>query len=173
MANTFVQIASATTVDNSTNTITFSSIPQTYDDLLLCGSTRLNWTGGGSADGEYITLSLNSAGNSSFFHSYVVSGPVAGNATNSNLIYINDSNTTANTYTSWSYYIHDYTNSSYGKMADTDAALEGTSTTETILWLHGQITSVTAPITSIILYSTASGNFRVDSTFYLYGIKRN
>jgi hypothetical protein len=171
MANTFTLIASATTVAG-TNTVTFSSIPQTYDDLLVTASTRLAWAGSGAADGENISLSLNSSGNDSFFRAYVVSTPVGGNGTTSNLIYVNDSNTTANAFTSWNYYIHDYTNTSYGKMTLTDYALEGI-VTDTYCQIAGQITGVTNAITSLIFYSTASGNFAANSTFYLYGIKRS
>lgn len=172
MANTFIQIASATTT-TGTNTVTFSSIPQTYDDLLVCASTRLAWAGGGAADGEYISLSLNSSGNNSFYRAYVFSGPFGGNGTTANLIYVNDSNSNANCFTSWSYYIHDYTNTSYGKMTTVESALEGTTSTDTYLSIQNQITNVTSAISSIIFYSTASGNFAANSTFYLYGIKRN
>ena len=172
MANTFVQIASATTTAG-TSTVTFSAIPQTFDDLLVCASTRLAWAGGGSPDGQFISISLNTAGNDSFFRAYVLgNGPTGTNGTSPNVIYVNDSNTSANTFTSWSYYIHDYINTSYGKMTQADVTLEGI-TADTMPSIAGQITSVTSAITSLIFYSTIDGNFAADSTFYLYGIKRN
>lgn len=171
MANTFINIASATTTPG-TNTVTFSAIPQTFDDLLVVGSTRLAWAGSGAADGDYISVSWNTAGNNSFFRAQLFSGPVGVNGTTANVLYINDSNTSANSFTSWSYYIHDYTNTSYGKMTNIETALEG-FTADTTLSIANQISGFTSAITSLIFYSTASGNFATNSTFYLYGIKRS
>lgn len=154
-----------------TTSVTFSSIPATYTDLVLKASTRssaasnlsaYNVTFNGSSAG-YNTIYLNGNGAS-----------VASNAFNSaayfEMPYGNGDGATANSFASFDLYISNYLSSSY-KQSFPDFCGEGNTTTayrtiESINW------SNTSAITSITIQPKVN-DWLAGSSFYLYGIKNS
>lgn len=165
MANTF-ELISSTTLGSSAASHTFSSIPATFNDLLVVVSTRTDSAtiyGGiyakfnGSSSG-YTARDLQ--GNGSAASSYsdtaiLMTSGVGASAT-------------ANTFSNAQLYIPNYASSNY-KSTSTDSVGENNATTAFIN-LDAALWSNTAAITSITL-STTSGNMVANSTFSLYGVK--
>jgi len=166
MATTYTLISSVT-VSSATNTISFTSIPQTYTDLLFKISGRFSLdtasaflryngtTTNGSIrwiDGDGSSATSNTDGSNQY-------GPVHG---------VVNSTKTANTFGNAEIYIHNYTSSNY-KSSSTDGVTENAATATTMA-LGVNLWSNTAAITSIEIVGAASANFVQYSTAYLYGI---
>ena len=167
MAVTYELIETVTvTAGAGAASIAFTSIPQTYTDLLLLTSVRSTSTGlglrieyngvgtgytsryleGDGASASSGTLSINQAGNS-------VSSAY-----------------TASVFANNSLYIPNYTGST-NKSSSSDAVTENNSTTS-YLDLYANLWSNTAAITSIAL-TVSVGNFAEFSSASLYGIKNS
>lgn len=163
MANTFELIASSTVTTATASSIDFSSIPQTFTDLVVKLSVRPN-----SADSIAIKFNNSTTGYSSKNLEGSGSSASSGNNPSSGR-YINYALlTTANTFTSGDVYIPNYTGSNY-KIALADAVGEANATTaytdlNAILW------SNTAAINQITLYFVSQSLVQY-STAYLYGVK--
>ena len=153
--------------------VTFSSIPQGYTDLMLVASSR--GTRASQEDPTYIRFN----GNSSSIYSdrYLYgngSAAYSGSATGPTLIqYFAQpaASATANTFGSINIYIPNYTSSNY-KSVSADALFENNSATTdyTRAQLSAGLFSSTSPITSIT-YGTYHGPaFATNSTFTLYGV---
>ncbi len=166
MATTYTLISSVT-VGSATNTISFTSIPQTYTDLLFKISGRFSLdtasaflryngtTTNGSIrwiDGDGSSPTSNTDGSNQY-------GPVHG---------VVNSTKTANTFGNAEIYIPNYTSSNY-KSSSTDGVTENNGTATTMA-LGANLWSNTAAITSIEIVGAASANFVQYSTAYLYGI---
>jgi hypothetical protein len=170
MANTY-QLIEAKTLNSNQTSITFSSIPQTYIDLLIKASTRnlasnssginiyLNSTTPGS---QYTEVRLYGTGSAT--------GSDTGNSTISISTQGGGGGYTANTFGNTEIYIPDYTSSNY-KMVSADGVPENDATA-TLLMLTAGLRSNTAAVTSVILEAYES-SFVSGSTFYLYGIKNS
>jgi hypothetical protein len=164
MASTYTFIEKKTLTSTVAST-TFSSIPQTYTDLLLKISSR----GSGGIEVYFNSKTPGSEYTERRLSAY--SGSVSsdtGNSTISISVTGGYSSYTANTFGSTEIYIPNYT-SSNNKSASLDGVAENDSSTNAMQMTAG-LRSNTAAITSIILQSY-EGNFVADSTFYLYGIK--
>ena len=163
MANTFELIASSTVGSGGAASIDFSSIPQTYTDLVVKLSVRPD-----SADSIAIKFNGSTTGYSSKNLEGSGASASSGNSPASGR-YINYAVlTTASTFTSVEVYIPNYTSANY-KSAQADAVGEANATTayadlNAILW------SNTAAINQITLYFV-SQNLVTNSTAYLYGVK--
>lgn len=183
MANTYTLISS-TTVTSGT-TVSLTSIPQTYTDLLLLVSARSTYTGGGAVN---MAMSFNSNGSSYTGRSiqFYAASSVVGNSTTTvtyngitgallRVMAVGVSPvTTVSTFGNSSIYIPNYTSSNY-KSYSTDTVTEANSTAgngpQGIL-LDAGLWSNTAAITSID-FGLEVGDFVSPSTFYLYGIKNS
>jgi len=167
MATTTYEPIQTQTLSSATNTVTFSSIPQTYTDLVLV------FNGGGSAtSGENIVLQFNGdtgtnysctvlAGNGSAAASYRESNYTAVRASYASAFYNTLTNTTV-------VQIMNYTNATtYKTVLSRSGIANGTfAATEAIVSLWR---ATPAAITSIVAKATV-GNFLSGSTFTLYGI---
>lgn len=169
---TYKLIASSTVGAGGASSITFSSIPQTYTDLVVITSLRsvenvdgrfnVGITFNGSSSGYSQRLLYNSAG-------------TAGSDQGSSLAqltfyYGNKDGTTANTYASGTFYIPNYT-SANNKSVSFDSVTENNSASNYIMGLTAGLWANTAAITSITLVDASSGgNLKQYSTAYLYGI---
>lgn len=169
MAATF-QIISSTVLTTTTASVTFSSIPQTYKDLMvyIVGATNLADTnvnlyvrlnGDGSANYSSIQMSYYGTGanyNINSGSSQFTNGPWASGTT-----------MTANMFASNTMYIPNYTNS-FNKQIPVYGGLASSSVRsyaiDTATSYRG-----TSPITSILIQGY-SGSFVAGSSFYLYGI---
>jgi len=168
MANTDTLIASHT-ANGSTAQVDFNSIPQTYTDLLIKTSTN-------DTSQNLLRVRFNSV-SSNDYTQIVLRGTGAAAASFSNAgwdtlsafspSYNNDG---SNIFSNNEYYIPNYT-SSNPKSISGDSAEEANATTAYLILYAGLLNNSSA-ITSINLISQVN-NFVANSTFYLYGIKKN
>jgi hypothetical protein len=169
MANTYVLIAS-TTGSGNPNSISFNSIPSTYNDLLLVASVRNTGTTGN------LRMTFNNDTNT-LYSQVVLQGngtsvSSSRNGTIANTQWNNTSNIssdTANTYASLEMYIPNY-------LGLVNKPWSGDFATETNASLAYRTTTAslyrgTTALTSLQLYYFNFG-FDTNSSFYLYGIKR-
>lgn len=168
MPSTYERIAS--TVLTGANTITFSSIPQTYTDLVLVV------TGFNYATGNAWALRFNADTGNNYSQTQMFtdgSGPGTGSSRNSNLTYgyygdsvNNNSNVTPNTAT---VNIFSYTNTNVRKIwnSNSNSNVNGQGYTNLITGLWRS----TAAITSIELRNDGGANYAATTVASLYGIK--
>lgn len=151
------------------SSISFSSIPQTYDDLLLITSLRDNVASGGWENA--FIYPNNSSSNMASRFLYGFSTTTGSGINNPAVIYHQTArgNNTANTFSNSSVFFSGYTSSS-NKAISSDTSVERNDASAinaitTALW------SSSAPITSLSIVA-ASGSFVQYSSAALYGIKR-
>ena len=168
MANTYQLIAS-NTVSTPVASVTFSSIPATYTDLVLQVSVRSTEADTGTSLRVYFN---SDTGNisvkelraiSTTVASYTVSYAQAG--------YIAGANSQANTFGSATIYIPNYTNSNY-KSSSGDIMQASNTNRENYAIASSRLWSVGNAITSVTA-APGSGNWVEHSSFYLYGIKNS
>jgi hypothetical protein len=163
-----MQLIETKTLGAAAASIEFTSIPQTFTDLLLLASGRTNFTGGPD---EQMLFSFNAS--TSDFSSRVLFGN-GSTATSSTVArfagHFNSNTTTANSFSNFSVYLPNYsgaTNKSYSG----DSVYE-TNATEAFQVITAGLWSNTAAITSITLTGNASGSILAGSTVSLYGITK-
>ena len=164
MANTFELIASSTVTGATAASISFSSIPSTYTDLVLKLSARGNEA---SANWSEVAISLN--GSSSSFTGRVLYGVTAAGSftTTTTMAWIPAAAATSTTFGSTDLLIPNYAGST-NKSFSVDTVTENNSN-QAILVLVAGLWSNSAAINAISLAPTA-GQFVQYSTAYLYGV---
>ena len=167
MANTLIPIQTYT-LSATTNSVTFSNIPQNYTDLKLVVSGRTS-----RADiGDYALLSLNGAEGNSAKGLWGYGTTTLSDTTTNNALLIPGDSATASTFGNLEVYCPNYT-SSTNKSISIDTSAEHNATTahgnklSTILWSSGSASS--SAVTTIAI-AARFGNFLSGSTFTLYGI---
>lgn len=168
MALTYVKIASTTVGAGGAATIVFSSIPQTYTDLMIYASTRSTtsdtsmslYPNGSTSNGSSRTLLT-------FCQSPFPNGASTVESTIVNWSTVG-SPAVANLFGNTSWYIPNYTGST-NKSVSADGVTEGNSTFGVLMFTAG-LWSNTAAITSITLDLDGIGTFAQNSTATLYGI---
>jgi hypothetical protein len=170
MANTYTLISS-NVLGSSAASVTFSSIPATYTDLVLRISDRLD--NAGTSTNSNVQFNGDTATN----YSRIVlagSGSAASsslNATQAFSRYLsNGGGTTASTFDSTEIYIPSY-QVSQNKPLSIFTVTE-TNATAVDMQITASLWRNTAAITSITL-TPSSGNYVSGSSFYLYGIKNS
>jgi hypothetical protein len=179
MANTYTLIE-AKALSSAVNSITFSSIPQTYTSLILKVSIR-GTSGSYFTQGVRVTLNgittgyttkslLNVGANST------ISGtnPYTTNASVS--IFGNNAASTANTFNNAEIYIPNYAGSNDKHfLTDTVTASNSNGGYDNQSGIMASsLSSSTAAITSITLTAqSGEGDFAINSSFDLYGIKNS
>lgn len=175
MANTYELISSSTVGAGGASSIDFTSIPNTYTDLVLQFSLRDAYAS--QSDIGKVTFN----GSSSAIYTGVnLRGDGSGNASSilrSNQTYfflgeagtIDGANSTANTFSNGSIYIPNYAGSS-NKTVSVETVTE-TNATAAVICLWAGLWASTAAITSIKIESYSASNFVQYSTAYLYGVK--
>jgi hypothetical protein len=169
MANTYTLIAS-NVLSSNTATVTFSSIPSTYTDLVVRFSAR----GTAASPTSNISFTLNNNGSAIYSYNLI------SNNNNSVFPYIQSSLTsfagaifipaataTANTFGSHEIYIPSYT-AATNKPLSTFAVAENNSTTDFDLQVDAQLFRSTTAISRIDI---SGSSFVAGSSFYIYGIK--
>lgn len=169
MPNTFTLIASSTVGAGGASSIDFTSIPNTYTDLVVKVSARSTAASGAAA--AYIVLNFNgTTGNKTFKRLY---GLGSSTGTDSGTLALAGTtpaaNVTANTFGNHEFYIPNYT-SGNNKSVSIDAVSENNSSTDNELDLVAFLWSNSASITQVNL-TLSQGNFAQYSTAYLYGVK--
>jgi hypothetical protein len=169
MATTYEAIATVTVGSGGAANMEFTSIPQTYTDLVIKASTRTNY--GTQADA--CILQFNS--NSSSYSMIRLQGSGSAASSNSNTTNIravtDEDNATANTFGSWEAYVPNYTLSN-NKSVSLDSVMENNATAAEQNLVAG-LWSNTAAITSIKLLPLNGTAFKQYSTATLYGIKNS
>ncbi len=172
MANTYTLISS-NVLTSSAASVTFSSIPATFTDLVLRTSVRSNATG----TFDILNIQVNSiTGNYSFTRlSGSGSAAASNNGTGFSAYYdrftINGDTATSNTFGSSEFYIPNYSGSA-NKVASSFGVSE-TNATTSYMAVNAHLLSDTSAITSLVLTPNNGTNFVSGSSFYLYGIKNS
>jgi hypothetical protein len=169
MANTLELISSVTVGSGGAATVSFSSIPGTYTDLLLQTSLRSDTAAVSTSN----LISFNGV-TTNLSSRWLISNPSFYVASNSNasVIYAGEipaASTTASTFSSDLIYIPNYSSSS-NKSISIDSVGENNSTNAWAL-LDAGLWASSSAINAITL--TATGNFTQYSTAYLYGISKS
>jgi len=169
MANTYTLISSVTVGSGGASSISFTSIPQTYTDLVVLVSSRNNSSNYG---GFYMKLNGSTLGTNVTAKKLQGDGSSA-SSNSSTEINWTKSDLTANTFASTQIYIPNYT-SSNNKSVSIENAPENNATAGGILHMTAWLWSQTAAV-SEIAFGTFDGSFPNDyfvqyTTAYLYGI---
>lgn len=170
MAPTYIPIAS-TTLSTTAASVTFSSIPATYTDLVIRFSGRVDR----SSTPGYLNMTFNSATSGYSDTMLNGDGSAVSSIRNTGLtsfqIYyaMNGDTSTANTFGNTEIYIPNYS-ASIAKPVSTFAVVENNATLG-YLDAAASLFNSTAAITSITLREVQAGRvWLANSTFHLYGI---
>ena len=158
MAATYTPIASIT-LGAAAPSVTFSSIPQTYTDLVLVTNTI------SPSDGSAITLQFNSDTATNYSTTFVYgngTSAISARTTSSTSIYVGRSFTE---FSPGITNIMNYSNSTTNKTVLSRGNAAGSLTI-----LYAGLWRSTSAVTSINLSNQGSVNFSIGSTFNLYGI---
>lgn len=175
MAATYIPIQSVT-LASSAASVSFSSIPQTFTDIVVRFSARTDYAG----PNELITCTINGVGGTSYSHTTLIgNGSTVISNRNSSAAYTRigwsvGSTATANTFGSTEIYLPNYT-SIQSKPANSFSVAENNSSTTagTYINVNANLLSVASAISSIALVPINASNFVAGSTFHLYGIKNS
>lgn len=155
--------------------IEFTSIPQTYTDLLVLLSIRGS---GNNYNRDDIALILNGSTANQYLGRmlYAAEGGTGSTSATSgtvldNMMRMPSDLATANTFGSTSIYISNYAGSTY-KSINMDSVIENNSTSAYFLNVSAGLWSNTAAITSIKLSGVGDGTLIQYSTASLYGITK-
>ena len=173
MANTYTLISS-NTLTSSAASVTFSSIPATYTDLVLKFSARTNQ----ATSSSYCRITFNGA-SSGYSETYIQgdgsaasSGLFANRAYFgvNNTIYLPGSSNTANTFGYSELYLPSYL-ASQNKPVSIYSATENNNATAYEALTAGLFSDTTAISSITLLARDGTSSFISGSSFYLYGIK--
>jgi hypothetical protein len=164
------QLIETKTLGTAVSTIEFTSIPQTFTDLVLVSNYRT--TRAAVFDQLRIRFNGNTGANYTWLGAYGSGSSAGAENTGDDVSFKTDvgvgNNATANTFSNGAIYIANYTGST-NKSVSIDAVGENNATEAYQFIYVGTYTNTTA-ITSIQGFSEGSANFVVGSTFSLYGI---
>jgi hypothetical protein len=165
--NSYESIATVAVSNAITNTITFSSIPQTYKHLQL----RAIYRGTGDPG---INMYINGDSNHANYYAHSLYGDganAAANAPASNpyIVYYPDATKTTNVFGAFVMDILDYTNTNKYRVSRNIWGYDANGTGN--IALQSQLYKSTTAVTSIVLQNEYSLNLAQYSHFALYGIK--
>ncbi len=164
-------LISSNVLTTTAASVSFTSIPATYTDLVVRASVRTDRAG---ENIDLLKLVINS--NTSGVYSQTVLYGTSSSAASTSITsgtefyydFINGAASTSNTFASYELYIPSYT-ISQNKPMSSFAVMENNSTTARIN-ADANLFSSTAAITSLTYTSNNAANFVSGSSFYLYGI---
>ena len=175
MASTYTLISS-NVLSSSAASVTFSSIPSTYTDLVLRISARTdrvtNRTSiilipNNDTDKTSITF-LRGDGASASSGAYTVPGGI-------DLLVgaVNGANQTANSFDSAEIYIPNYAGSTKKPISSFNVSEQNAASTDVQISAVAGLYTQTTAISSLFIKPIDSVNFVLGSSFYLYGIKNS
>lgn len=171
MANTYKLIASSTVGSGGATSVSLSSIPGTYTDLLVKVSARIDNANGGM----FVKLN-NSSSNYVSYRINVDSGTLGAGTQSTSYLFMWATGTwaTANTFNNSQLYISNYAGSNHKSLIIDSVNENNSSSTYAAGFIAGKW-SDTSAITSIDFTPEGSGSPKFDqySTFYVYGIKNS
>jgi hypothetical protein len=170
MASTLVALQTVTVGAGGLASITFSSIPQTYNDLVITASVRSSQSG---TNPDGLGMQFNSdAGNNYTQRQLYGTGVSVGSSTSTqNFAYfgpVTAASNTANTFGSATVYIPNYTSNRYKSISVDNVTENNTSTADA--GFRANIWNSTDAINSIRIYDFVTGNLVQYSTVTLYGV---
>lgn len=173
MPSTYTLISS-NTLSSDAATVNFTSIPQTYADLVL----RISARGDASSLSSLLMVGFNSSSintSCTYLYSQYSSGTVASGrdsaATSAGFGYFNGATSTSNTFGTIEIYIPNYTTSTAKPISS--IAMYENNAAQAYGWAQASLANSTSAITSINLSRLIANNFLAGSTFYLYGISKS
>ena len=132
MPNTYTLISTTSVGSGGTSNITFSSIPQTYTDLLVLFSLRSNSATAGSGLYESLVTRVNGSTSSSDYYSFIIRGDGTGGVSNGAYAtnvgwsmpgtYVTAANSTASTFSNFQVYVPNYASSSIPKTLSSEGS---------------------------------------------------
>jgi hypothetical protein len=149
------------TLGSATGTITFSSIPSTYTDLVLITSTKYTSTA------SHCLLQFNSDSNTNYSNTFLYgdgSSALSGRQINTTASFIGRANTTE--FGLGVTHIQNYGNSTIFK-----TVLSRGNLASSLTIVYSGLWRNTNAITSLSIVGNAGDTFTTGSTFTLYGIK--
>jgi hypothetical protein len=184
MANTYTLIQSVAVGSGGAASIEFGSIPQTYTDLILVGSLRSTSTTSNTGNYDPLLYRFNGSTSGYTARSLYASGTSASTGSLTTLTStnaggtwgrisdsgVNNSFSTASTFSSMSFYIPNYADSN-NKVFSHDFVQEQNQTVSYVE-MDSALWSNTAAITSLAL-ALLYGSFEQHSSVSLYGIKNS
>ena len=174
MANTYTLIQ-AQTLASAAATVTFSSIPATYTDLVLQMSIRDTNTGAtiGSTTTTFNndTTTLYSVTNLFGNGATATSTRQSGVASWSSNYNASSASVTVSTFSSLEIYFPNYTSTTSKAFSESQAVENNAASTGTQIGARARLYRNTSAISSIEI--AAYVNFQTASSFYLYGIKNS
>lgn len=159
-----VAIQTVTVGSGGASSIEFTSIPQTYTDLVVQVSGRTDRT----VDTDSMKIEVNNS-TTSYTWLYLLGNNSVASSSTAQRAYVNSDYNTANTFGSAQIYIPNYT-SSNNKSFSIETISENNATSGAQTELLAQLWSNTAAITSIKLSPQFGTNWKQYSTATLYGI---
>jgi hypothetical protein len=163
------------TLTAATTSIEFTSIPQTFTDLLIVLSVRANLGSGYAFDDLGLRINGDAGNNYSNIILRSRDGSVlgTGGAGTSITVYSGPAaSATANTFGSSQIYLSDYTSGTTYKSVLVDGYSETNSTTAVQGGIVGGLWQSASPITSVNLVSLNGWNFAQHSLVSIYGITK-
>jgi hypothetical protein len=180
MATTYTLISSSIVIGTAAS-VTFSSIPATYTDLVLKLSARSNASGATDTLGD---LRINATTSSLYSNTTVYSdGASSASYRNTAGTYaqcftISGAGATGSTFGSVELYLPNYISTTQYKVASVFSAAESnTATANTWYWngataaLYRESANAITQVT--VALNTSGASFVTNSSFYLYGIKKS
>lgn len=177
MPNTYTLISS-NVLGSSAASVTFSSIPATYTDLVLRISARYS----AAVVSAQIQLQPNGNTTSTNYSQTAIRGTgSAASSTNDStsggraylpMGYIAGDSATSNTFGSVEYYIPNYAETTKKPMSGYSASESNTATISFVNYATAGLYHDTTALTSLVI-KPSSDNFMAGSSFYLYGIKNS
>lgn len=175
MPTTYTNIAT-TTLTGYSNSVVFSSIPQTYTDLAI----RMCARGFQSNIGAQMTISTNATSNLASWTDIWTVGGAPGSGGTSTLSGWNGStgywatgaNATANTFGNAEFYFPSYSVTNLNKTVFFWGMAGNSSASQWRIGILGGLQNSNTAINSITINAAAGGGFS-SGTFYLYGIKNS
>jgi hypothetical protein len=169
MATTYTLISSVTVGSGGAASMTFSSIPSTYTDLLVKMSVR---NGTNTETVGSVFFNSDTTDSNYRYRRLLGDGSSVSSLSGSNpyWFYMSTTGDTANTFANCEIYIPNYAGSTQ-KSISSDIVTENNGTSALAVLTAGLWTN-TAAITTIQVrpYAAGGGNFAQYSTAYLYGI---
>jgi hypothetical protein len=163
-----MKLISTQTLVAAAASISFTSIPQTFTDLVVISSCRTNR----AATGDFLKVNINGSGANQTSRSLYGTGAEA-IAFTSSVVFISvatSANQTANTFGNSTAYIPNYAGAT-NKIISLDGVSENNATAVDLTISSG-LWSQTAAITSLEILSTNSATLQIGSTISLYGITK-
>jgi len=168
MANTYTLIESKI-LGSVVASITFSSIPQTYTDLLVKVSARSN--SGPNTHDNFLIYFNGTQSNRTNLILYGINGSVGSYTSTDYFGAFNAPASTANTFGNAEFYIPNYTGSN-NKSISADIVSENNASNGQD-YLGAALWSDSAAITSLTIGNYNASDFAINTTAYLYGISNS